>query len=119
MTVDSAAFEKLRAHVERLQTAYRRVFGGGATKEDRVLVLADLEVVCNVRQNMLREKAHATSYEVGKFSVWQRINNMRFPRPADVRSEFKVTIQRDGGNDEQDERRRPQAGPGVAEPTED
>lgn len=107
---------------QRLQLAYKRVFGGGAKKEDRLLVLADLEGVTNARRNMLRETEHATIYEMGKFSVWQRIDNMRSQRPADARTEFRVSVERTGGlsnEQEADPGARPEAGRGVAEQTDD
>ena len=116
------AVRRAIAKVERLQLAYQRVFGGGrATQEDRTLVLADLETVCSVRRNMLRETEHATFYEMGKFSVWHRINNMRFPRPPDAKSEFRASVERTGGlnNEQETDQVRQEAGRGVAEPTDD
>lgn len=110
------------ARIERLQLAYQRVFNGGrVTQEDRNLVIADLESVCGARRNLFREAEHGTVYEVGKFSVWQRINNMRFPRPADAKSEFRASVERTGGlsNEQETDQGRPQAGRGVAEPTDD
>lgn len=116
-----AAFAAAVEKIERLQLAYKRVFGGGASKQDRLLVLDDLEAVTNARRNMLREAEHATIYEMGKFAVWQRINNMRFPRPADAKAEFRVSVERTGGlsNEQEQDGERPQAGRGIAEETAD
>lgn len=119
------AIAQLRAKVVRLSEAYGRVFGSGrASPEDKALVLADLETVCNGRGGLMRPTAHETAYQVGKNEVWQRIANMRFPRPADARrSEFRVSVERKGGlSDEQDQGNGAQAGPagrGVEERTDD
>jgi hypothetical protein len=120
------AIAQFRAQVVRLSEAYGRVFGPGrATPEDKQLVLADLETVCNGRGGIMRSSPHETAYQVGKNEVWQRIHNMRFPRPADARrAEFRVTVERKGGlSHEQDQSesqgRAPQAGRGIEDPTDD
>lgn len=122
------AMARLRAQMARLSEAYGRVFGAGrASPEDKSLVLADLETVCNGRGGIMRATPHETAYQVGKNEVWQRINNMRFPRPADAkrRSDFRVNVERNGGlSHEQGEGqdgqgRAAQAGRGVAEITDD
>lgn len=117
----SDAYRAAAEKVERLQVAYKRVFGGGATKEDRLLVIDDLEGMCSARRSQLRESEHATIYEMGKFAVWQRISNMRFPRPSDARADFRVSVQRTGGlsHEQEDGGSRPQAGRGVADSTDD
>lgn len=114
------AYLEARQRLLRLQEAYSRVFDKGrSSADDRQLVIQDLESVCNARRSHLRESEHATIYEMGKFAVWQRIANMRFPRPADVPAEpiFQKIVPRDGAA--HDEQQRPAAGRGVAEPTED
>ena len=128
MSDQAEAMAVLRAKVARLSEAYGRVFGAGrASTEDKALVLADLETVCNGRGGLMRASAHETVYQVGKHEVWQRITNMRFPRPADAKrqSEFRVNVERNGGlSHEQGEGqngqdRAPQAGRGVEEITDD
>lgn len=122
MTDIQALQDQMRAKTERLQLAYQRVFTkGGATKEDRVLVIADLEAFCNVRSDMLSAQHEWQVFgNVGKFRVWQRINAFRFPRPADAAAEFKQTVQRTGGLDGQEDDGRPSpAGRGIPEEVTD
>lgn len=123
LLTNEEAIAQAVAKVERLQLAYRRVFGAGtATREDKQLVIDDLESVCSARRTQLRETQHETNWVMGKFSVWQRINNMRFPRPADAKSEFRASVKRTGGLDNEQEAEphvRQEAGRGVPEQTED
>lgn len=114
MAMDEAQRVAASASAE-LAAAYRAVFDGTPTRDDQVMVLADLADFCGMRTALLRETFHETAAAAGQFRVWQRIDAFRFPRPrrpADART---------GGNDERsdDSARRPIAGGGVAAATVD
>lgn len=102
--------EDREAQERRVAAAYRNVFDGQPTKDDQALVMADLEVYCGMRSSLLRDSARETGAAIGRFAVWQRIHNFRFPRaaarPADA------TRSQGGNHDQKD-----QPGRGIAEPT--
>ena len=71
MTLDDE--QQAKHTIERRRQAYCRVFGGGASDDDRLVVLEDLAGFCRARESIFHQNSRAQDVLIGRNEVWKRI----------------------------------------------